>query len=120
MVDNKIFLDKWKVNKFILQSRRPWRTQVPQGIILRPLIFIIFNNDFPTKPVEGVSVLYTHDSTVTTSDEYPEKLKEKVQNNRLGDGQQDGLLGRENKTPCNRDFQTIEEQTWKQRNLNQH
>ena len=56
---------------------------VPQGSILGPLIFIIFNNDFPASSVEGVSVLYADDSTVNVSDDDPEKLKEKIQKEAL-------------------------------------
>ena len=53
---------------------------VPQGSILGPLIFVIFNNDFPASSVEGDSVLYADDSTVNVSDDDPEKLEEKIQN----------------------------------------
>ena len=67
---------------------------VPQGSILGPLVFIIFNNDFPASSVEGVSVLYADDSTVNVSDDDPEKLKEKIQKEalRARDGKQSSSL----------------------------
>jgi hypothetical protein len=103
IVDHRIFLEKLKIYNFsddtvewfssylsnrkqIVQVESKYSAPedldehgVPQGSILGPLIFIIFNNDFPANSEEGDSVLYADDDTVNVSDEDPEELKNKIQ-----------------------------------------
>ena len=52
---------------------------MPQGSILAPLIFLIFNNGFPGCSEEGESVLYADDDTVNVRAKDVTDLKEKVQ-----------------------------------------
>ena len=56
---------------------------VPQEIILRPLIFLIFNNDFPASAIEGDRVLCTDDDTYNVYALDVEELKAKIQRDLL-------------------------------------
>ena len=103
LVDHQILLDKLRVYNFD-ESAISWfysylsnRTQivqveskqskpcyleehaVPQGSILRGLIFIIFSNDFPDCNDVGESVLYVDDDTDVVHDHDPDLLLQKVQ-----------------------------------------
>ena len=103
IVDHGIFLDKLRTYKFseatvewfssylkdrkqVVQVESKYSDPeeigehgVPQESILGPLIFIIFNNDFPANSEEGDSVLYADDDTVNVSDNDPKELKNKIQ-----------------------------------------
>ena len=48
---------------------------IPQGSILGPLVFLIFNNDFPDSTEEGERVLFGDDNTDVVKDYEPKILQ---------------------------------------------
>ena len=51
----------------------------PYSTLLGPLIFLLFNNDFPASAIEGDSVLYADDDTDNVHAKDVEELKAKIQ-----------------------------------------